>query len=210
MIKIIVADDHQIVREGLKRIISECSDMTLVAEAEDANSVFAQCDSHEVDVLLLDVSMPGPGFLDTLSRVNGKHPNIKVLVLSVYPENHYAVRAIKAGASGYLTKNHSSEELANAIRHISNGKKYITSVLAEQIIEDLQTKEGANTYKVLSSREYQILSMLGKGKTINDISIILSLSPKTVSTYRTRILEKLKLENTAELIRYAIENELEE
>ncbi len=210
MIKIIVADDHQIVREGLKRIISECSDMTLVAEAEDANTVFTQCELHDVDILLLDVSMPGPGFLDTLSRLNSKHPDIKILVLSVYPENHYAVRAIKAGASGYLTKNHSSEELANAIRHISNGNKYITSVLAEQIVEDYQTQEEAGAYKILSDREYQILCMLGKGKLINDISTILSISPKTVSTYRSRILEKLSLNNTAELIRYAVEHDIKE
>ena len=208
MISIIVADDHPIVREGLKRIIADCSDMFLVGEATDGNDVLEKCSQNSVDVLLLDISMPGPGFIETLQNIREINSKLRILVLSIHPESHYAVRAIKAGASGYLTKNHTPEELAMAIRHVYNGKKYMTSSLADEIISDLQSGEENELYKKLSDREYQILCMLGLGKKVTEIASSLSLSPKTVSTYRSRILEKLKLKNTGELIRYAVENNL--
>lgn len=208
MISILVADDHPIVREGLKRIIADCSDMSLVGEADDGNEVLEQCRQIPVDVLLLDISMPGPGFIETLQCIRTINPKLQILVLSIHPESHYAIRAIKAGASGYLTKNHTPEELASAIRHVYSGKKYMSSTLADELVYDLQSGEEKELYKYLSDREYQILCMIGQGEKITDIATSLSLSPKTVSTYRSRILDKLKLKNTVELIRYAIENNL--
>lgn len=210
MIRLIIADDHPIVREGLKRIITEYSDMHLVSEAADGNEILAQCSEHNVDVLLLDISMPGPGFLYTLQRLRVKHPDMHVLVLSIHPENHYAVRAIKAGAAGYLTKDHTPEELADAIRHVHKGRKYLTSIVAEELASQLQSGKEVQLHKNLSDREYQILCMIGSGKQPNKIASLLSLSPKTISTYRNRILLKLKLKTTGELIRYAVENGLED
>jgi len=210
MIRLIIADDHPIVREGLKRIITECSDMHLVSEAADGNEVYAQCSEHDVDVLLLDISMPGPGFLNTLQHLRVKHPDIHVLVLSIHPENHYAVRAIKAGAAGYLTKKHTPEELADAIRHVYKGRKYLTSIVAEELASQLQSGKDVQLHKNLSDREYQLLCMIGSGKKTNKIASLLSLSPKTINTYRSRLLAKLKLKTTGELIRYAVKNGLEE
>ena len=210
MIQLIIADDHPIVREGLKRIITEYSDMHLVSEVADGNEVLAQCREHDVDVLLLDISMPGPGFLNTLQRIGEVHPDVRVLVLSTHPEDQYAVRALKAGAAGYLTKNHTPEELADAIRHVYNGRKYVSPIVAEELVSQLNSGKELQLYKNLSNREYQILCMLGSGKQSNEIASSLSLSPKTISTYRNRILDKLKLKTTGELIRYAVENGLED
>ena len=210
MIQLIIADDHPIVREGLKRIITEYSDMHLVSEVADGNEVLAQCREHDVDVLLLDISMPGPGFLNTLQRIGEVHPDVRVLVLSTHPEDQYAVRALKAGAAGYLTKNHTPEELADAIRHVYNGRKYVSPIVAEELVSQLNSGKELQLYKNLSDREYQILCMMGSGKQLNKIASSLSLSPKTISTYRNRILDKLKLKTTGELIRYAVENGLED
>ncbi|MCH8162978.1 MAG: response regulator transcription factor [Proteobacteria bacterium] len=210
MIQLIIADDHPIVREGLKRIITEYSDMHLVSEVADGNEVLAQCREHDVDVLLLDISMPGPGFLNTLQRIGAEYPDVRVLVLSTHPEDQYAVRALKAGAAGYLTKNHTPEELADAIRHVYNGRKYVSPIVAEELVSQLNSGKELQLYKNLSNREYQILCMMGSGKQLNKIASSLSLSPKTISTYRNRILDKLKLKTTGELIRYAVENGLED
>ena len=210
MIQLIIADDHPIVREGLKRIITEYSDMHLVSEVADGNEVLAQCREHDVDVLLLDISMPGPGFLNVLQRIGEVHPDVRVLVLSTHPEDQYAVRALKAGAAGYLTKNHTPEELADAIRHVYNGRKYVSPIVAEELVSQLNSGKELQLYKNLSDREYQILCMMGSGKQLNKIASSLSLSPKTISTYRNRILDKLKLKTTGELIRYAVENGLED
>ena len=210
MIQLIIADDHPIVREGLKHIITEYSDMHLVSEVADGNEVLAQCREHDVDVLLLDISMPGPGFLNVLQRIGAEYPDVRVLVLSTHPEDQYAVRALKAGAAGYLTKNHTPEELADAIRHVHNGRKYVSPIVAEELVSQLNSGKELQLYKNLSDREYQILCMMGSGKQSNEIASSLSLSPKTVSTYRNRILDKLKLKTTGELIRYAVENGLED
>lgn len=209
-IRVIIADDHPIVREGLKRIIADYDDIELVAEAADGEAVLRQCQQHEPDVLLLDISMPGPGFLQTLKQLNAKHPELQVLVLSINPEDQYAVRAIKAGASGYLTKDHSPKELADAIRHVFSGRKYLTSVLAEELAAELNRDPAEQTHSSLSDREYQILCLYGTGKQSSEIAEKLCLSPKTVSTYRSRILIKMNLSSTAELIRYAVENKLTE
>ncbi len=210
MIRVFIADDHPVIREGLKRILSDCHDMQIVGEAVDGYEALEQCDKHDIHVLLLDISMPGPGFLDTLNRIKIKNPKLHILVLSIHPEDHYALRAIKAGAEGYLTKDHSPDELEKAIRHVHQGRKYLTSTLAEELINELEVGDiNLEIHKRLSNREYQVLCMLGSGKKINDIADYLTLSPKTVSSYRSRLLAKMNLSSTGELIRYAVEHHLE-
>ena len=209
MIRLIIADDHPIVREGLKRIVLECNDIKLVGEAENGQMVLDQCEKNDIDVLLLDISMPGPGFLDVLQRIKSNYPDIKVLVLSIHPEDHYAVRALKAGAAGYLTKSHTPDELAGAIRHVHMGRKYISPLLAETLVSQLHTNN-AMLHETLSNREYQIFCMIGTGMDTNDIAAKLNLSPKTVSTYQSRIMDKMNMRTKGELIRYAIEHGLAE
>ena len=206
MIRLLIADDHPIVREGLKRIILECNDMQLVCEAEDGDMVLTKCEENEIDVMLLDISMPGPGFLNVLKRVRLEHPEIRVLVLSIHPEDHYAVRALKAGAAGYLTKSQTPEELAHAVRHVYKGRTYVTPTLAEKLATQLHIGDGEMLHEKLSNREYQILCMIGAGKDTNKIASTLNLSPKTVSTYQSRMLAKMHLNTKGELIRYAVEH----
>jgi two-component system, NarL family, invasion response regulator UvrY len=210
MIKLFVADDHPVVREGLKRIILDCSDMSLVGEAADGDEVLEKCDQIDIDVLLMDISMPGPGFLEILQRITLKYPDIRILVLSIHPEDHYAVRAIKAGAAGYLTKNYSPEVLAKAIRHVYTGRKYVSPMLAEKLVSQLYANDDIKLHEALSNREYQILCMIGAGIDTSNIATKLHLSPKTVSTYQSRILGKMNLKSKGELIRYAIEQGLTE
>ena len=210
MIRLLIADDHPIVREGLKRIVLECNDIQLVGEAENGQMVLEQCEKNAIDVMLLDISMPGPGFLDVLQRIRSKFPQIQVLVLSIHPEDHYAVRALKAGASGYLTKSHTPDELANAIRHVHTGRKYVSPMLAEKLASQLQNNDDVKLHETLSNREYQIFCMIGAGIDTSDIAAKLNLSPKTISTYQSRIMDKMNLKSKGELIRYAIEHELTE
>ena len=210
MIRLIVADDHPVVREGLKRIISEQADMELVAEAVDANEALHQAQEIEADVLLLDISMPGPGFLETLRRIRLKQPRLRVLVLSMHGEEHYAVRALRVGASGYLTKERSPQELSAAIRRVHRGRKYLSVEVAERLAWELEAGVGKQPHELLSDREYQIFLMLGAAKSVTGIAGELNLSPKTVSTYRSRILAKMQLRSNAELIRYAIQNGIAE
>jgi DNA-binding NarL/FixJ family response regulator len=208
MIRLLIADDHPIVREGLKRIVAECRDMRVVSEAVNGDEALTKSQSTEVDVLLLDVSMPGPGFLDVMRSLRAEVPELRILVLSVHPEDHYAVRALRAGAAGYLTKDHSPEELANAIRRVYGGGKYVTPSLAERLASELGPDAEKPPHETLSDREHQVFCMLGSGKSVNEIASELSLSPKTVSTYRTRLLQKMKFKNNTELIRYAVQNGL--
>lgn len=208
MIQLLIADDHPIVREGLKRIIAECPDMTVTAEAGDSSEALEYSKIYPADVVLLDVSMPGIGFLETLHRLKINRPNIRVLVLSVHPEEHYALRALKAGAAGYLTKDHTPDELADAIRHVYEGRKYVSPLLAEKLVTELGSDSMKPPHEVLSNREYEVLCRLAIGEAISDIATALVLSPKTVSTYRTRILEKMRLTNNADLVRYALDHAL--
>lgn len=208
MIRLVIADDHPIVREGLKRIIAECPDMAVTAEAGNSSEVLEYSKTYPADVLLLDVSMPGIGFLETLHRVKVNRPDIQVLVLSMHPEDHYALRALKAGAAGYLTKDHTPNELADAIRHVYDGRKYVTSSLAEKLATQLGSDSSKPPHEVLSDREYEVLCRLAAGEAISSIATALMLSPKTVSTYRARILEKMRLTNNADLVRYALDHAL--
>lgn len=208
MMRLLIADDHPIVREGLKRIIAECADMTVTAEAGDSNEVLEYSKTYPTDVILLDVSMPGIGFLETLHRLKINRPDTQVLVLSVHPEDHFALRALKAGAAGYLTKHHTPDELVDAIRHVYQGKKYVTPSLAEKLATEFGSDATKPPHEALSDREYEVLCRLATGEAISDIATALMLSPKTVSTYRARILEKMRLTNNADLVRYALDHAL--
>lgn len=204
MIRLLVADDHPIVRDGLKFVVSQSPDIQVVGEAEDAESTIEMCTQTDAEVLLLDVSMPGPGVIELIHRLKIVRPRLRLLVLSVHPEQHYARRVLQAGADGYLTKNHSSHALATAIRQVNSGRKYVTSSLAEELARDLSAGRTSSTHEALSNREYEVFLRLGAGQRVDEIARVLALSPKTVRTYRSRILEKMNFKSTAELIFYAV------
>ena len=210
MIKILVADDHAIVREGLKQIVRETSDMEVAGEAADGRQVVQMVANDDWDVVLLDIGMPGKSGMDILKELKAERPGLPVLMLSMYPEEQYAVRALKAGASGYLTKESVPDELINAIRKVSAGGKYVSSSLAEKLAYDLEADVEKPLHETLSDREYQVMIMIAKGETIKDIADNLCLSIKTISTYRSRILEKMRMKNNAELMHYAIKHKLAE
>ncbi len=208
MIRLLVGDDHPVVREGLRRIVADHPGLQVVVEAVDGDQVLASLTRVDVDVVLLDISMPGPGFLHVLERLRAEHPRIPVLVLSVHPEDQYAVRALRAGAAGYLTKDHSPEQLVEAIRKVHRGGRFVSPSLAERLASDLATGRTASPHEALSDREYEVLCLLGSGRTVKEISAELRLSPKTVSTYRTRLLEKMRVASNADLVRYAAQHGL--
>lgn len=208
MIKILVGDDHAIVREGLKQIVAETSDMVVAGVAANGQQVLDQVKENDWDLVLLDIAMPGRGGLDILKQLRSERPGLPVLMLSIYPEEQYAVRALKAGASGYLTKESAPEELIAAIRKVSQGKKYVSSSLAEKLAVYLETDTEKQVHEMLSDREYQVMLMIASGKTVKIIADELSLSVKTISTYRARTLEKMGMKNNAELTYYAVKQGL--
>ena len=208
MIKILVGDDHAIVREGLKQIVAETSDMVVAGVAANGQQVLDQVKENDWDLVLLDIAMPGRGGLDILKQLRSERPRLPVLMLSIYPEEQYAVRALKAGASGYLTKESAPEELIAAIRKVSQGKKYVSSSLAEKLAVYLETDTEKQVHEMLSDREYQVMLMIASGKTVKIIADELSLSVKTISTYRARTLEKMGMKNNAELTYYAVKQGL--
>ena len=208
MIRVFIADDHTIVRQGLKRILAETPDMAVTGEAENGIEALKKIREGEWDVVLLDVSMPGRNGVDTLKQIMSEKKSLRVLILSMYPEDQYAVRLLKAGASGYMTKETAPEELVQAIRKIAQGKKYISPMLAELLLDELDCDSEKEPHKRLTDREYQVFRMLGSGRTVSEIAGSMSLSVKTISTHRTHILEKMKLKNNAELTLYAIQNGL--
>jgi DNA-binding NarL/FixJ family response regulator len=203
--RVLIADDHPVVREGLKRIIADSPDMEVIAEAGDGVEALRLAKDPAVDVLLLDITMPGPGFLEVLHRAKAHRPELAVLILSVLPEQQYAVRALRAGASGYLTKDNSATELAKAVRRVASGKKYVSEALAEHLAEEMGAPTIQAPHERLSDREYQTFYHLAAGKTVSEVAELLSISPKTVSTYRARILDKMGLANNAEIMRYAVD-----
>ncbi len=208
MINILIADDHAIVRKGLKQILAETQDMVVAGEACNGFEVMEKVRNNHYDVLLLDISMPGKSGLDILKELKMENPKLPVLVLSMYPEEQYAVRVLRAGASGYLTKESAPEELVVAMRKVARGKKYVSPSLAEKLAVDLEVDASKPPHETLSDREYQVLCMIASGKTVGEIAEKLSLSAKTISTYRARILEKMNMKNSAELTHYAIQNKL--
>jgi len=203
-IRIFIADDHPVVRQGLRRMVEADPGLTMAGEAGDTESMLKTLEKTATDLLLLDVSMPGGPFPDTLKALREQFPTIKVLVLSVHPEDQWAVRALRAGAAGYLTKDHSPDQLLEAIRRVYRGGKYVSPTLAEQLASHLDVGGGQRApHELLSDREFEVMRRLGSGLTVSQIATELSISTKTVSTYRTRILEKMAVATNADLVRYA-------
>jgi DNA-binding NarL/FixJ family response regulator len=202
-IRIFIADDHPIVRQGLRRIVEADEGLVVSGEAGDAAALFVALQTVATDVILLDVSMPGGLFLETLQDLRARQPTIRVLVLSVHPEDQWAERALRAGASGYLTKDHSPDQLLEAIRRVYRGGKYVSPTLAEQLAKHLDGGGQRAPHELLSDREFEVMRRLGSGLTVAQIAGELAISAKTVSTYRTRILEKMAVATNADLVRYA-------
>jgi len=208
MLRVLIADDHDVVRKGLIQILAKSFPGTDVDEAADGRHALAMAEKGSYALVLLDISMPGRGGLEVLKEIKRLHPGVPVLILSMHPEEEYAVRAFRAGASGYLTKDSAADELVQAIRTILAGKRYLGASLTEMLVRELESNGAGPPHKVLSDRELQVMRMLASGKTVTEIADELSLSVKTISTYRSRILEKLQVRNNAELARYAFENRL--
>jgi DNA-binding NarL/FixJ family response regulator len=207
-IKVLIADDHAIVREGLKQILADTNDIVVAGDAQNAQEAVQLVRKTEAHVLLLDISMPDRSGLEVLKQVKKETPNIAVLMLSMHREDQYALRSLKAGASGYLNKQSAPAELVNAIRLVVSGKKYITQELAQAMANQLDTDQEIPPHEILSDREYQTLTLIASGKAVSDIAAELMLSVKTISMYRSRLLQKMKLKNNAELTHYAIKNQL--
>ena len=210
MIRIVIADDHAIVRQGLRQILVAQPDLQVVGEAANHAEVMQQVRREPCDVLVLDIAMPGKNGIDTLKQVKQEYPKLPVLMLSMYPEDQYAVRALRAGASGYLTKMTAADQLVDAIRQVMRGRKYITAELAQSLAEGFNRDQDVPAHDLLSDREFQTLRLIAAGKTLSQIGDELALSPKTVSVYRARLLSKLNLQSNAELTRYALEHGLVE
>lgn len=208
MIRVLIADDHAIVRRGLVHIVSETTDLTVVAEAGDGLVVMDLVRTHEPDVVILDLNMPGRGGLDLLKQIKYECPRIPVLILSMHPEDQYAVRLLRAGASGYLTKESAPEQLVGAIRKVARGGRYISPETAELLLDRLDGDPDRAPHEDLSDREFQVMKMIASGNTVGEIGDLLCLSVKTVSTYRGRLLEKMGMKNNAELTHYALKNNL--
>ena len=202
MIRVLIADDHPIVRSGLRRIAEEDTGITVTAEASTGQEAVSKLATSIVDVVLLDVSMPGTPFMDTLKRIREEHPTVRVLVLSAHPEDQWAIRALRAGASGYLTKDHSPGQLVEAVRRVFRGGKYVSPELAERLASQLGPTFDGAPHESLTDREFEVLRRLGAGHTVKDVAASMNLSPKTVSTYRSRLLAKLGAASNADLVQY--------
>jgi DNA-binding NarL/FixJ family response regulator len=203
-IRVLIADDHPIVLEGLKSVVTQHRDLEVVGMAADADEAISRCRVVHPDVLLLDVSMPGPGVLEVIRRLKTDQPWLRILVLSVHPEQHYARRVLKAGADGYVTKNHTPDLLSAAIRQVYGGHKYVSPSMAQDLAYGLAGGREGQPHEILSNREYEVFIQLGSGKSVEQIATHLGLKPKTVRTYRARILEKTRLRTTAEVIFYVV------
>lgn len=210
MIKVLVVDDHAVVRRGVLQILAEAPDMRVVGEASTGQEALRLVQDSAYNVMLLDLALPDGSGLEVLKQLRRLKSELRVLILSVYPEEQYAIRVLKMGAAGYLTKDSAPDELITAVRKVAQGGKYVTQSLAERLADKLGLDTEEIPHELLSDREYQVMCLLAAGKTITDIALELSVSPKTASTYRTRILEKLNLQNTAEIMRYAIQRGLVE
>ena len=209
-IRVLIADDHAIVRQGLRQILSDTPDMLVAGEAENGVQALQMVRQGGWDVVLMDVTMPERNGIDTLKLLKKEFPKLPVLILSMHPEEHYAIRALKAGASGYLTKQSAPEQLVTAIRQVAGGKKYVSAAVAEELANAIGEDTDKLPHEKLSDREYQTLCMIASGKALSQIAEELNLSVKTVSVYRARLLEKMRLKNNAELTHYGLKHGLVE
>ncbi|MFM2066608.1 MAG: hypothetical protein RLZZ584_1517 [Pseudomonadota bacterium] len=207
-LRVFIADDHPVVRQGLKQMLGAEPDLTVATEAASANEAIELAAQVEWDVAVVDYNMPGKGGVDLVKDLRRRYPLRPVLVLSMFPEDQYALRVLKAGAAGYLTKESAAEDLVNAIRKVARGGRFVSAALGERLAQELAGGDDQPLHRKLSDREYQIMWLIASGKTVSEIGAQLFLSPNTISTYRARILHKLELKNNAELMRYAIQNEL--
>jgi len=205
MIRVLIADDHPIVREGLKQVIAKDVDMTVAGEALNGQELLDKVYAQPVDVVVMDFAMPGRNGLDVLKELKRERPKLPVLILSMYPESELAPRVLKAGAAGYMTKESAPKELVQAIRKLHAGGKYVSAALAEKLVVDFATNARSKPHEGLSDREYQVLIMIASGKNVQEVAAELSLSVKTVRTYRDRILEKMQMKNVVELTHYALQ-----
>jgi len=208
MINVLIADDHAIVRKGLIQIISETTDIYVADEACAGQEVLDKVAKSTFDVILLDIHLPGKSGLDVLKQLKKENPLLPTLILTIYPEEQYAIRALKLGASGYLTKDSAPDELVKAIRKVASGGKFVSASLAEKLASHIEIDQNKSPHEILSNREYQVMRFIAIGKTVKEISDELSISAKTLSTYRTRVLEKMNMKKDAEIIHYAISNKL--
>jgi len=208
VIRVVLADDHGVVREGIRRLLEERNGLTVVAEAGSVPELLAELRKTPTDVLVLDIAMPGPGIVETLRQVKAIQPRARSLVLTAHPEADYAVRVLRAGAAGYLTKDRSLEQLVEAIRQVYRGGMYVSPSLGEALAARLGGVEREPAHGALSDREFEVLKGLAGGETLKSIAGRMALSPKTVTTYRIRVLQKLGLRGNAELVRYALEHRL--
>jgi two-component system invasion response regulator UvrY len=208
MWRILIADDHEVVRQGVEKILRAEYPDARIATVANGEQLMKEVQDGEWDLVISDLSMPLAGGLEALPRIRERQPDLPVLILSMHPEEQYALRALKAGASGYLTKNMDSGELIAATRHVLQGRRYITASVAEQLMENAHSRQGELPHQRLSAREFEVFLLLAGGTPLIEISRSLSLTPTTVSTYRTRILQKLKLSTNADLTRYAIRHQL--
>lgn len=205
---VLIADDHKIVRHGLKKILEDEFSEVTIGEASRDTEIAEQLEKSKWDLVILDISMPGKSGLEVLKDIKATHPNMPVLILSMYPEEQFALRVMKSGASGYIRKDSAPEELVDAVKEILEGRKYISPTVMNILSDNVKKDGKVELSEVLSDREYEIFMLIAQGKTVSEIAEILSLSVKTVSTHRTHILEKTKLKNNAEIVMYAVRNKL--
>ena len=208
MINILVADDHALIRKGMKQILNDTEDIRVTGEVENGMQAIKMVQGNTYDLVLLDISMPDKHGIDVLKQLKLNKPQLPVLILSMHEESQYALRSLKAGAAGYLSKQSAPTQLVTAIRQVACGKKYISNELAEELANGLSQGYQELLNQTLSNREYQTLCLMASGKSLSEMAETLSLSAKTVSVYRARLLEKMKLKNNAEAVRYAIKNHL--
>ena len=208
MLKILIADDHAIVRKGLKQLLVEEYPSAVIGEAADTEGLLKQVISTSWNIVICDMNMPGRSGLDALAHIKQVAPGLPVLIMSMYPEDQYALRALKAGASGYLQKESIHDDIIKAIQTVQLGKKFITPSIAEKLADAFQNDKNKPLHEILSDREFDVFKLIASGKTVSDIAGQLSLSTTTVSTYRSRVLEKMAVRSNAELTRYALENKL--
>ncbi|MCZ7602861.1 MAG: response regulator transcription factor [Melioribacteraceae bacterium] len=206
--RIILVDDHELIREGLKKVIAKESDIDVIGEAQNADEMFELLSKNKIDIVILDITLPGRSGLDLISEIKTHYPDTRILILSMHPEDRFAVRALRAGAFGFITKGTASKILIEALRKIADGRKYITPTLAEHLALELDVDHDKPLHENLSNREFEVMRLIAEGKSVSEIAEMLFISVNTVTSYRSRIMEKMKMKTNAEIIRYAIEQNL--